>query len=50
MRKLIEIATELECTVAQLALAWCLKNKNVSSVITGISSVYKRCESRFAGS
>jgi voltage-dependent potassium channel beta subunit len=33
------IAKELDCTLAQLALAWCLKNPNVSSVITGASRV-----------
>jgi voltage-dependent potassium channel beta subunit len=32
-----EIARELDCTMAQFALAWCLKNKNISSVITGAS-------------
>jgi voltage-dependent potassium channel beta subunit len=31
------IATDLNCTLAQLALAWCLKNPNVSTVITGAS-------------
>ena len=35
--KLMPIAKELECTMAQLALAWCLKNPNVSTVITGAS-------------
>jgi len=35
--KLTAIADELECSTAQLALAWCLKNPNVSSVITGAS-------------
>ena len=35
VKKLQVIAKELDCTVAQLALAWCLKNPNVSSVITG---------------
>ena len=34
-----KIAEELECTTAQLALAWCLKNPNVSTVITGATSV-----------
>ena len=29
------IAAELECSLPQLALAWCLKNPHVSSVITG---------------
>jgi voltage-dependent potassium channel beta subunit len=33
------VAGELGCTLAQLALAWCLKNPNVSSVITGASRV-----------
>lgn len=31
------IAEELSCSMAQLALAWCLKNPNVSTVITGAS-------------
>ena len=34
-----KIAEELECSIAQLALAWCLKNPNVSTVITGATSV-----------
>jgi voltage-dependent potassium channel beta subunit len=38
VKKLEKIAKELDCTVAQLAIAWCLKNENVSSVITGASS------------
>jgi len=29
------IATKLGCTLAQMAIAWCLKNPNVSTVITG---------------
>jgi aryl-alcohol dehydrogenase-like predicted oxidoreductase len=29
------IAEELGCSLAQLALAWCLKNPHVSTVITG---------------
>jgi aryl-alcohol dehydrogenase-like predicted oxidoreductase len=33
------IANNLDCTLAQLALAWCLKNPYVSSVITGASRV-----------
>lgn len=37
IRELAAIAEELGCTMAQLALAWCLKNPNVSSVITGAS-------------
>jgi len=35
--KLDGIAKELGCTLAQLALAWCARNPNVSSVITGAS-------------
>jgi aryl-alcohol dehydrogenase-like predicted oxidoreductase len=33
------IANELSCTLSQLALAWCLKNPYVSTVITGASRV-----------
>jgi len=35
---LLVIAAELDVTLAQLALAWCLKNPHVSTVITGASS------------
>ncbi|HEY2817227.1 MAG TPA: aldo/keto reductase [Casimicrobiaceae bacterium] len=37
VRALAPIAQELSCTLAQLALAWCLKNPHVSTVITGAS-------------
>jgi voltage-dependent potassium channel beta subunit len=37
VKRLTPLADELGCTMAQLALAWCLKNPNVSSVITGAS-------------
>jgi len=37
-RALVPIARDLGCTMAQMALAWCLKNPNVSSVITGATS------------
>lgn len=37
--RLQEIADELGCTLAQLSIAWCAKNPNVSSVITGASRV-----------
>jgi aryl-alcohol dehydrogenase-like predicted oxidoreductase len=33
------IANELNSTLAQLAIAWCLKNPFVSTVITGASRV-----------
>lgn len=36
-RQLTAIADELSCTMSQLALAWCLKNPHVSTVITGAS-------------
>lgn len=39
VKKLAPIADELSCTPAQLAIAWCLKNPNVSTVITGASRV-----------
>jgi voltage-dependent potassium channel beta subunit len=32
-----EVAKELGCSIAQLAIAWCAKNPNVSTVITGAS-------------
>jgi voltage-dependent potassium channel beta subunit len=34
-RRLAPIAADLGCTLAQMALAWCLKNPHVSTVITG---------------
>ena len=37
VRQLTPIAEELGGSIAQLALAWCLKNPNVSTVITGAS-------------
>ena len=37
IRRLVPIAEDLGCTMAQLALAWCLTNPNVSTVITGAS-------------
>ena len=39
VEKLRPIAGDLGCTISQLALAWCLKNSNVSTVITGASRV-----------
>jgi voltage-dependent potassium channel beta subunit len=39
VRALQDVAAGLGCSMAQLALAWCLKNPNVSSVITGASRV-----------
>jgi len=37
--RLIPLSDELGCSVAQLAIAWCLANPRVSSVITGATSV-----------
>ena len=37
VRKLAPIADDLGCTQAQLAIAWCLVNPRVSTVITGAS-------------
>jgi len=39
VRKLGEVAEDLGVTLAQLSLAWLLKNPNVSTVITGASRV-----------
>ena len=37
--KLKEISDELGVTLSQFAIAWCARNKNVSTVITGASTV-----------
>jgi len=37
VKRLMPIAQELGCTLAQMSLAWCLKNPHVSTVITGAS-------------
>ncbi len=39
VRRLQAIAADLDCSLAQLSLAWCAKNPRVSSVITGASRV-----------
>ncbi|MFP3915879.1 MAG: aldo/keto reductase, partial [Actinomycetota bacterium] len=38
VREFISEAERIGCTPAQLAIAWCVRNPNVSSVITGASS------------
>lgn len=43
-KKLGGLAKELEVPMAQLALAWCLKNPNVSAVITGASKAEQVAE------
>ncbi|MBC7691184.1 MAG: aldo/keto reductase [Methylotenera sp.] len=42
--KLTQLAQSLDMTSAQLALAWCLKNPNVSTVILGASKVQQLSE------
>src|SRR4030042_2824848 len=37
VKQLLPISSDLGASTAQLAIAWCLKNPNVSSVITGAS-------------
>ncbi len=37
IRRVVDVASELDCRPAQVALAWCAANPNVSSVITGAS-------------
>ncbi len=37
VKRLAPIAADLGCTLAQMSLAWCLKNPHVSTVITGAS-------------
>ncbi|MDX9990642.1 MAG: aldo/keto reductase [Anaerolineales bacterium] len=39
VRKLQEVADGLGCSLAQLSIAWCAKNPNVSTVITGASRI-----------
>jgi voltage-dependent potassium channel beta subunit len=43
------IARELGCSLSQLAIAWCLKNPYVSTVITGASRVEQVHENMKAG-
>lgn len=40
VQDLAKIATEIGTTMPKLAIAWCLKNPNVSTVITGASKVH----------
>lgn len=44
VRGLASIADELNCTLSQLAIAWCLKNPHVSSVITGATNPHQVAE------
>lgn len=38
-RKLLPIADSLNCSLAQLSIAWCIINHNVSTVILGASNI-----------
>lgn len=38
-KHLESVARDLNCTLSQLAIAWCLHNNNVSSVITGATKM-----------
>jgi len=46
--RLEPVAADLGCTLAQLALAWCLKNPRVSTVITGATRVAQVQENMLA--
>jgi aryl-alcohol dehydrogenase-like predicted oxidoreductase len=35
VKKLASVAKELNCTLAQMSIAWCAMNPNVSTVILG---------------
>jgi len=39
VERLAAVAKKLDTELAQLALAWILKNENVSSIILGVSKV-----------
>src|SRR5699024_12865127 len=39
VRRLMDVAQRIDTSVARLSIAWCLRNPNVSTVITGSSSI-----------
>ena len=41
VQKLVPVAEKVGCSMPQLALAWCLKNPHVSTVMTGASKPYQ---------
>lgn len=49
VKQLASVATEIGITLPKLALAWCLKNPNVSTVITGASKPEQVRENMKAG-
>ncbi|XP_059146084.1 voltage-gated potassium channel subunit beta-2-like isoform X2 [Physella acuta] len=44
LRDIAVIADQLGCSLAQLAIAWCVKNENISQVLLGASTVDQLCE------
>lgn len=38
LNKFQDLANELGCSMAQLAMAWCINNPDISTAITGASS------------
>lgn len=48
VKALGKVASELNCSLAQLAIAWCLKNNKISSVITGASHPHQVEENMLA--
>ncbi len=48
VRALQKVAQDLDCTLAQLSIAWCTKNHRVSTVITGASRVEQVQENMLA--
>lgn len=48
VRKLIEVARDLSLTTAQLAIAWILRRKEISSVITGATRLEQLKENLLA--
>jgi aryl-alcohol dehydrogenase-like predicted oxidoreductase len=49
VQQLATVASDLGTTLPQLGLAWCLKNPNVSTVITGASKPDQVRENMKAG-
>lgn len=43
-KELNVLTQELDCTLSQLSIAWCLHNSNVSSVITGATKIEQLIE------
>ncbi|MGI9115363.1 MAG: potassium channel beta subunit family protein [Chthoniobacterales bacterium] len=49
VKQLADVASDLGATLPQLALAWCLKNPNIATVITGASKPQQVRENMKAG-